>query len=113
MVTPPSPKASSLAPSCGYQRREQHSQPAHRGQPAARSTISKLHTGLRRIPSAHRPASSGPEHETTPSARHDLVRHGGTTPPVAGRACAAGRSAVITAAIPALGVTPGWLLART
>jgi hypothetical protein len=42
----PSPKASSLALSCGYQRREQRSQPAHRGHPAAARTLSELHTGL-------------------------------------------------------------------
>ncbi len=37
MVTPPSPTASSLAPSCGYQRRDQHSLVSHPVQPAARS----------------------------------------------------------------------------
>ena len=42
MVTPPSPTASSLAPSCGYQRRDQHSLVSHPVQPAAARSISEL-----------------------------------------------------------------------
>ena len=61
MVTPLPTEASSLALSYGYQRRERHLQTAHRGQSAARSNDLQVHSGLRRIPSAHRPASSGPD----------------------------------------------------
>ncbi len=45
MVTPPSPKASSLAPNCGYQLRDQHSQPT---QPESRRPPpkpSRAHSG--------------------------------------------------------------------
>jgi hypothetical protein len=44
MVTPPTPKASSLAPSCGYQRRDSTLSPLTRdGRPSARA-ISRLCT---------------------------------------------------------------------
>ena len=57
----PPPGHSSSAPSYGYQRRDQHYQPTHQGQSAARSHGRLARTGLPGICRAHRRGSSGSE----------------------------------------------------
>ena len=80
MGTPAYPKASSLAPSCGHERREEHFQRAHRrpsGGPLVRSPSSAL--GVHHISSARRPRLLDPASPVGAAAFGHVWLDGGST----------------------------------